>query len=50
MDETSQDNLVSRYFHNRDDAIAYLSKAGRDAALRTTTLEDVFVDVAGRKL
>ena len=50
VDETSQDNLVSRYFHNRDDAIAYLSKAGRDAALRATTLEDVFVDVAGRKL
>jgi len=50
VDETSQDSLVSRYFHNRDDAIAYLSKAGRDAALRATTLEDVFVDVAGRKL
>jgi ABC-2 type transport system ATP-binding protein len=50
VDETSQDNLVSRYFHNRDEAIAYLSKAGRDAALRATTLEDVFVDVAGRKL
>ena len=50
VDETSQDNLVSRYFHNRDEAIVYLSKAGRDATLRTTTLEDVFVDVAGRKL
>ena len=50
VDETSQDNLVSRYFHDRDDAIAYLARAGRDAALRATTLEDVFVDVAGRKL
>jgi ABC-2 type transport system ATP-binding protein len=50
VDETSQDSLVSRYFHNRDDAIAYLSKAGNDASLRSTTLEDVFVDVAGRKL
>ena len=50
VDETSADSLVSRYFHNRDDAIAYLSKAGSDAALRATTLEDVFVDVAGRKL
>ena len=50
VDETSQDSLVSRYFHNRDDAIAYLSKAGSDASLRSTTLEDVFVDVAGRKL
>ena len=50
VDETSADSLVSKYFHNRDDAIAYLSKAGSDAALRATTLEDVFVDVAGRKL
>jgi ABC-2 type transport system ATP-binding protein len=50
VDETARDNLVSRYFHNRDEAIEYLSKAGRDATLRATTLEDVFVDVAGRKL
>lgn len=50
VDETARDNLVSRYFQNREDAIAYLSKAGRDATLRATTLEDVFVDVAGRKL
>ena len=50
VDETSADSLVSKYFHNRDEAIAYLSKAGRDATLRATTLEDVFVDVAGRKL
>ena len=50
VDETAQDTLVSRYFRNRDDAIAYLTKAGNDASLRSTTLEDVFVDVAGRKL
>ena len=50
VDETSADSLVSKYFHNRDDALASLSKAGSDAALRATTLEDVFVDVAGRKL
>ena len=50
VDETARDSLVSRYFRNREEAIAYLSKAGRDATLRATTLEDVFVDVAGRKL
>ena len=50
VDETARDSLVSKYFHNREEAIAYLSRAGRDAALRATTLEDVFVDVAGRKL
>ena len=32
------------------EAIQYLSKAGEHAALRATTLEDVFVECAGRKL
>lgn len=50
VDETAQDNLVSRYFHEREEAIAYLSRAGNQASLRATTLEDVFVDCAGRKL
>lgn len=50
VDETGPDGLVSRYFHSREDAIAYLSAAKRDAALRATTLEDVFVDCAGRKI
>lgn len=50
VDETSEENLVSKYFHKREDAIAYLSGAGHQAALRATTLEDVFVECAGRKL
>ena len=50
VDETGEDGLKSRYFHAREDAIACLSGAGSDAALRATTLEDVFVDCAGRKL
>lgn len=50
VDETGPDGLVSRYFHSREDAIAHLSAAKRDAALRATTLEDVFVDCAGRKI
>lgn len=50
VDDTAEDNLVSRYFHNREDAIRYLSGAGKQAALRATTLEDVFVECAGRKL
>ena len=50
VDETSQDNLVSKYFHDRKDAIRYLSGAGKQASLRATTLEDVFVECAGRKL
>ena len=50
VDETADDQLSTHYFHRRDEAIAYLSDAGEHASLRATTLEDVFVVVAGRKI
>ena len=50
VDETAEEALVSHYFHNREEAIRYLEAAGEHAAMRATTLEDVFVDCAGRKL
>ena len=50
VDETAEDELKSRYFQRRDEAIEYLSRAGESASLRSTTLEDVFVVCAGRKL
>ncbi|MBR2831490.1 MAG: ABC transporter ATP-binding protein [Oscillospiraceae bacterium] len=50
VDETGEDGLKSRYFPDREAAIAYLRTAGQDASLRATTLEDVFVECAGRKL
>ena len=50
VDETGADGLASRYFQSREAAIEYLSGAGSDAALRATTLEDVFVECAGRKI
>lgn len=50
VDETSEESLVSRYFHKREEAIQYLSGAGNQASLRATTLEDVFVECAGRTL
>ena len=50
VDETAENDLKSHYFQRRDEAIAFLSQAGETAALRSTTLEDVFVVVAGRKL
>ncbi len=50
VDETSDNGLVSKYFANRQDAIDYLAQAGSQASFRATTLEDVFVDCAGRKL
>ena len=42
--------LASRYFHDRKEAIAFLSEAGNDASLRSTTLEDVFVETVGKQL
>jgi ABC-2 type transport system ATP-binding protein len=50
VDETSEDGLKSRFFNDRDEAIAYLSQAGETASFRATTLEDVFVECAGRKI
>lgn len=50
VDEIQDDLLKSRYFPNRADAIAYLSEADKDAALRATTLEDVFVERLGKRL
>ena len=50
VDETGEKGLVSRYFKDRSEAIDYLSDAGDNASLRMTTLEDVFVECAGRKI
>ena len=50
VDEFAGDETHSHYFHCRDDAIAYLSGLSGQASLRETTLEDVFVERAGRHL
>ena len=50
VDETGEDGLKSKYFFTKEEAIEYLSHSGADAAFRATTLEDVFVDCAGRKI
>lgn len=50
VDETTASGLKSSYFHDRDEAIAYLSRCGTQASFRATTLEDVFVECAGRKI
>ena len=50
VDETGDGTLTSRHFSSREEAIRYLESAGTDASLRTTTLEDVFVECAGRKI
>ena len=42
--------LTVTYFHSREEAIAYLSGLSGTGSLRETTLEDVFVERAGRHL
>ena len=49
VDETAGDTLQSRYFHEREEAIRYLT-ATENASLRNTTLEDVFVERIGRRI
>ena len=50
VDETGEGDLKSTHFATREEAIRYLEKTGSDAALRNTTLEDVFIECAGRKI
>ena len=50
VDEFAGDETHSHYFHSREEAIAYLSGLSGQASLRETTLEDVFVERAGKHL
>lgn len=50
VDEMSADGVSSRYFSDREEAIACLSAIKGKAALRDTTLEDVFVERVGNQL
>lgn len=47
VDEMVDGNLKTRYYHDRAEAIACLSAGHDEAALRATTLEDVFIECAG---
>ncbi len=50
VDEMCHDGIHSRYFHLRQEAIDYLSQLDGKCTLRDTTLEDVFVEKAGKSL
>lgn len=50
VDEHRPDGIRSRYFPDREQAIAYLSGLEGQCTLRDTTLEDVFVEQAGKRL
>ena len=50
VDVFSGEETRSSYFNSREEAIDYLSGLSGQASLRETTLEDVFVERAGRHL
>lgn len=50
VDEMHPDGVHSSYFTERSQAIAYLSELTGNCTLRDTTLEDVFVEQAGKHL
>lgn len=50
VDILSPEGIASHYFHDRRQAIQFLSETQEKAALRDTTLEDVFIEYAGKHL
>lgn len=50
VDEMREDGIHSHYFHERRQAITYLSEIQGQCSLRDTTLEDVFVEQIGKRL
>lgn len=50
VDEMHPDGIKSHYFHDRAQAIAFLSHLKEHSSLRDTTLEDVFVERANQQL
>lgn len=49
VDQMTAAGTVSRYFHERSDAITYLSSLEGKCTLRDTTLEDAFIERADKK-
>lgn len=50
VDELIEEEIHSRFFGSREEAICFLSTAGGGASLRNTTLEDVFLEKIGKHL
>ena len=50
VDEFIDEEISSRYFAEKAEAIEYLSQAESKMTLRDTTLEDVFIERIGRGL
>lgn len=50
VDLTTDSGLSSSYFHEKEDAIRFISDTEQDAVLRSSTLEDVFLEKVGKHL
>ncbi|MDY6038253.1 MAG: ABC transporter ATP-binding protein [Eubacterium sp.] len=50
VDEFVNEEIVSKYFAEKSEAIEYLSQIDSKSSLRDTTLEDVFIERIGRGL
>ena len=50
VDVMTKDGIASKYFHQKEQAISYLSGIDGQLTLRETTLEDVFLERAGKHL
>lgn len=48
VDETTGDGVRSHYFSRKEEAIRYLSDSPWETTLRSTTLEDVFLEHVGK--
>lgn len=50
VDQMVGEEMRSRFFQTREEAIGFLSGVSKEATLRSTTLEDVFLEKVGKHL
>lgn len=50
VDEFDGNHTKSNFYHTREEALAYAGELKNEFVIRSTTLEDVFVTLIGRKL
>ena len=50
VDEVCPGGMKNHYFHRKEEAIQFLSDCPQETSLRSTTLEDVFLEKVGRQL
>lgn len=50
VDEVTADEAVTHYFHTKEESLEFAGTTAHRIKLRDTSLEDVFIERAGRKL